>query len=795
MTALQHKLLRTIRTTLGQFLALVLVVIGGVSAYYGMNTAVTKLVEAQQNYYRETRFADYYFNVERAPMGIISQIREIPDVLVASGRIQKDIKVIRADGIYHTGRLTGFDPQSEINRLYLTAGRYFDDSSSSNDIEVLIDSQYAQAWSLNCGDSLQVIIDGRKHFLKIVGMARNPEFMYKIKNPLEFPDLDSMVVILMSEQQIRQITGMSGEINQVVVKMPPSANEAELKEKIGDILQPYGLTAGYPRRDQPSHKYVQSQVDTLVLAAELMPPGFFVVAMMMQFVLLRRLIKSQRLQIGIMKAVGYENHAIMIMFTEYSLAITTAGIVLGCFAGNALANMISGLFGQLLDMPIASSSTNWPVLLQVIWITTVVGLISGILASWEIIKINPAEAFHAEIPATNKQALIEQWSYLWKNTNSAWKMSLRSISRNRARFVSTMMGIAVTAGLILVALYFTNSRDFLITRHFEYENTYDCIARFDTLVKNSSIYGWTGWEEIKAIEPVLELPVIIKLPGSQGLNGKQKEETLVGMNSNQNLRAVFDKKGQRIYIPPEGILISVQVAKALNIKSGDQVIVQTKPGFGPIRSAGLLVRGINQQNIGATSLASLEQANHLLGGEGLINAAMISSSNPDLSKLEKRLIEVPGVDSVMRQDKQRVNAVRLMYGMNYFTVSMIIFAIFMGAAIVYNNSIMAFNERRRELASLKVIGWSNKNISSLLFNEILLATLLGVMIGLPAGKYIGGCYLQAISSETFTWPVVVYPETYVISLLVTAAFALAGHALSLQRVKELDLVEVLKDRE
>ncbi len=795
MTALQHKLLRTIRTTLGQFLALVLIVVGGVSAYYGMNTAVTKLVEAQQSYYRETRFADYYFYVERAPAGIVTQIQDIPDVLVASGRIQKDIKVVRAEGVYDTGRLTSYDPQSEINRLFLTSGRYFDANSSAANIEVLVDNQYAQAWHLNCGDSLDVIIDGRKLSLKIVGMAGNPEFMLKIKNPLEFPDLNSMVIILMPEQQIRQIMGMPGEINQVLVKMSPSANETEIKASITKLLQPYGLTASYPRRDQASYKYVQSQVDTLVLAAKLMPPGFFVVAMMMQFVLLRRLIKSQRLQIGVMKALGYENYAIRIMFTEYSLAITTVGIVLGYLAGSTLAGTIAGLFGQLLGLPISYGGTNWPVLLNVIFITTAVGLASGILASWEIIRINPAEAFHAEIPAANKKAIIEQWSYLWENTNSSWKMSLRSMSRNRARFVATIMGIAVTAGLIVVSISFTDSRDYLLTRYFSQENTYDCIARFEQPVKNSSLYSWAGWNEIKAIEPALELAVVIKRPDNQGLSGKQKDETLVGMNSNQDLRAVFDEEGQRFHIPPEGILISSQVAKSLGLKVGDQVIVETKPGLGPIRSVSLLVRGINLQNIGATSLVSLEQANRILGAEGLINAAMIISSNPDLKKLEKRLIEVPGVDSVMRGDKQKINAIRLMNGMNYFTVSMIIFSIFMGAAIVYNNSIMAFNERRRELASLKVIGWSNQDIASLLFNEILLATLLGVIIGLPTGKYIGGLYLQAISSETFNWPVVVYPSTYIISLLVTAGFALAGHMLALRRVKELDVVEVLKDRD
>lgn len=795
MTALQHKLLRTIKTTRGQFLALVMIVVGGVAAYYGMNTAVNRLVEAQQSYYNEARFADYYFNVVRAPAGIVNQIQNIPGVIAATGRIQKDIKVLREDGTFDTGRLTSYGPQTEINRLKLTEGRLFNAFNTSGDAEVLIDSQYALVWGHKVGSSLDVIVSGRRLSLKIIGTASSPEFMYKIKNPLEFPDLDSMVVIMASQQQAEKILGMSAEINQVLVKIAPAASQSEIKESVEAILAPYGATSSYPRHDQASHKYIQSQIDGLILAARLMPPGFFIVAMMVQFVLLRRLIKSQRVQIGVMKALGYENSAIIIMFTGYSLAITTSGILLGFLAGTALAGSVSELLGQMLELTVSSSGINWPVLLNVVFITTAVGLASGVLASWEVMKINPAEAFHAEVPSVSNRALFEKWSYLWENTNSSWKMSLRSISRNRARFGATIMGITVTSGLILVAVYFTDSRDFLLERYFARENPYDYVVRFDKPLKKSSIFSWAGWSEIKTIEPALELPVIMKRPDTQGLYGKQKDELLVGINQSGKLRKVFDENEQQLFIPPEGILLSSQIAEALGLGVGEQVLVETKPGLGPVNSMNLLIRGIDFENTGSTSFVSLEQANQILGAEGLINAAMIVSSNSDLNQLEKRLIEVPGVDSVMRQDKQRINAVRLMSGMTYFTACMIVFSIIIGAAIVYNNSIMVFYERRRELASLKVIGWSNKNISSMLFNEIILAILLGLITGLPLGKYLGGRYLQAISTETFTWPVVLYLSSYVIAVLVTTGFALGGHLLAVRRVKELDMVEVFKDRD
>jgi putative ABC transport system permease protein len=370
MPALQHKLLRTIRTTLGQFLALVLIVLAGVCAYYGMNTAVIRLVAAQEQYYRETAFADYYFDVVRAPAGIVNQIQQLPGVVAVSGRIQKDVKVVRTEGVFDTGRLTSYAPQTAINRLQLTGGRFFDFNPSGGEAEIMIDPQYARAWKLKTGDPLKVIIEGRQLTFRITGTARSAEFMFKTKNPLEFPDFDNMAIIMIPQQQARQVLGMPGQINQILITASPGAEQSGLKEAVNKILQPYGVTGSYPRADQSGHKYVQSQVDTLVLAARLMPPGFFLVAMVMQFVLLRRLIKSQRLQIGVMKALGYKNSAIMAMYTEYSLAVTTAGILSGCLAGSGLARMVAGLFGQLLELPVTTGGINWPVFFYVVMVTT-----------------------------------------------------------------------------------------------------------------------------------------------------------------------------------------------------------------------------------------------------------------------------------------------------------------------------------------------------------------------------------------------------------------------------------------
>ncbi len=485
----------------------------------------------------------------------------------------------------------------------------------------------------------------------------------------------------------------------------------------------------------------------------------------------------------------------MLLFTAYSLAITTAGTILGLLAGSGLAGLVSNLLEQSMELPKSGGGVNWLVLLNSTVINAGVGLSSGLLASWEVTRINPAEAFHRELPAAYEKTFIEEWRRLWTVLHSSWKMSLRSISRNRARFIATTMGITATVAMILIAIYFTNSRDFLLYRFFNVENRYDYTVRFNSPVKKNALVSWNDWPEIRKLGPVLEIPVTMSNPGAEGLSINYKEDIIIGLEPEGRLREIFNSRYERLYVPEEGILLNQVVADKLGLKVGELVEVETKPGLGPSRRVRLLVRGIDRQNIGGNSFVSLGQANRILDGNDAINAVMVKSDSLKFNSLENRLAQIPGVASALSQEKQKQNAVRLMVALTYFTTIMIIAAMAIGSSIVYNNSIMCFNERKRELASLRVIGWREEDIARLLFNEIILALLLGITIGLPLGKYMGGLYLQAISTETFVWPVVLYPSTYVISAVTTTIFALAGHLLAMRRVRELDLVEVLKDRD
>lgn len=796
MGMLRRKLLRTIKTTFGQFIALTLIVLCGVAFYCGISSALSKIIISQKVFYQRTNFADYYFEFVQAPESISERVEKVPGVVYAQGRIQKDVKVSSSTNSEDTARLIGYDLNRKniINIAELISGRWFNPEVSDTP-EVLIDRQYQKAKNTKVGDKISVIINRKIINLRVSGIARSPELMYKLKNSLQFSDRDGMVMVIMDEKQLAHLLGMADEVNQIIVKLDNGINQTDVSQKINSILKPYGVTNSYPRKDQVSHSYVQNQITTLNFAAKIMPTVFFMVTMLVQFILIRRLIKSQHQQIGILKALGYESKSIIILYSTYSVIVGIAGALFGTIVGVKLSGVAGYFLADILEMPFVKNSEGYSLFVNSLIISVTISMASGILASWRITTVNAAEAFHAKPPDVQKKTLFERVKAIWLILSSSWKMCIRSISRNKTRFCVATMGIALSAVLMVCSMCFMNSRDFMLDRCFKYEDRYDYAVSFNHLIKGSDLNNWKEWKEVSSIEPALYIPVSFYKVGSEGINKTVKDDMLIGLPEYGSLKHIYNDKEQELNIPEEGVILNYHIAKKYNLKVGDMITAETKPGMGNVVKINLLIRGINKQYKGGSSIVSLEQANSLIKQDDAINTVLIKSDKPLFKALEAHISNIPEVSSVVSQVNQKKNGMILMGAMNYFTAIILVFALIIGSSIVYNNSVMSFSERQRELASLKIIGWSDRNINRLLFNEILISLILGDVLGIPLGGKIGLMYLGSISNDTFSWPTVIYPSTYVISMAATAGFAVIGHMLAVRRVKNIDIIEVLKERD
>ncbi|TEB12351.1 FtsX-like permease family protein [Pelotomaculum propionicicum] len=795
MSILAKKLFRTIKTTRGQFLAVTAVVMLGITVYISMSTVSYNMIQSRDLFYREYNFADYYFQVIKAPEGVIRQIESVPGVIRATGRIQKDVPVLRENGERASARLTSYPlpMNTEVNRLHLLSGRLFEKYPETGEAEVLLDPQYAAANRLSPNDKVTIVAEGRQVSLTVVGAATAPEFVYPMKDAASLiPEPGNFGIFMVPHNQAQEILNLSGQVNQVVIKIAHGSDEKKIAERVKNILEPYGNLASYPRKQQLSDAVLSGEMDQLRIMARFLPSIFLGIAALIEFVMLGRMVKAQRSQIGTMKAIGYNNFQIMWHYSSYAVLVGALGALLGSLTGILLASFLSRVYAQFFNLPEVISGVSSLALLYGFILSLSVGAVAGLTASRGVLAIQPAESMQSGPPRGSGKIFLESWSRLWHRLDTTWKMCLRIIMRNRFRSAVTLLGVVFATGMMVVSFFFQDTVNVMINEYFSQK--YDYFVRFTEPVKESELLDITRLDGVTRAEPVFEIPVKIHFAG------RTQEELLIGLPGNTQMQRLKSQTGSDLRLPDRGLLISSSTARKLQVRVGDEVQVETLLPLGPTRRSNLKIMGVSQQFIGGMSYLTLAQTNLILQENQLISGAMLKLDPGKAHLVENKLNDMTGVSSLLSHKKEMESFAAQMDYMYYYIFVMVAFAVVLGFAIVYNASVISFAERKRELASLRVIGFTVQEVSGLLLKENLLQTLLGVALGLPFGRLLADYYIQAMMSSsdlysTYTFKVVIYPLTYALSALGGIFFIMAAYRLAVRGVKTLDLVEVLKTRD
>jgi putative ABC transport system permease protein len=790
MGILGKKILRYIGRNLGQFLAAAAVVMGGVIVYIAMSSSYYSLSQSRDHFYRENNFADYYFQVVKAPQSIVRQIELQPGIKRVTGRVQSDLYIIKANNERATARVVGYNlpMDNKLNRLTLAQGRFFSEDMSN--AEVVVDPKYLKANLLNWGDQVRVVADGKEVIFTVVGAAISPEFIYAMKDSADIlPDPTKFGIFMMENSQAQQILNMPGQFNQVLIEFESDADQSQVVAAIEEILRPYGLLTSYPRQDQLSHAVLEAELDGIRSITTVLPAIFLLIAATIQFVILRRIIKAQRSQIGLMKGLGYFNYHIILHYLFYALAVSLAGAVGGTILGVALSSTISQTYAAYFNLPGGMPSYNLSTIVNGIIMCLACGVAAGITASWRVVKIQPAQSMRPEPPAIGTKSLLEYWPALWSRLTPGWKMTLRNINRNRSRFAVTFLGVAFAVSLLVMSFFTNDAFDYLMKRSFYEGQTYDIIIRFNSLLPERELLNISRIDAVQKVEPFMELPVRINY------QGRSEDEVLLAYGPELSMKTIEGTEGQVMSIPEKGMLINHRTAVKLGLKPGAEVEVQTRLTTGPVHKTSIKVIGESRQLVGAGSYIDLIEANRILLDRNLVSGAMIKVIPGHADQVEALLNEMLGVASIMSRQKEIDNFEKNLEVM-FFSISiMVLFAVMLGFAIVYNSSIMNMAERTREISSMRVIGFHIHEISALLMKENILHAVMGGILGLLLGRYLAEAYVESVSTDLYTLPVVIYPRTYIMALLAAGIFVFVAHLFSVRKIKKIDLVEALKSAE
>jgi putative ABC transport system permease protein len=328
--------------------------------------------------------------------------------------------------------------------------------------------------------------------------------------------------------------------------------------------------------------------------------------------------------------------------------------------------------------------------------------------------------------------------------------------------------------------------DDLMRRHFSYDRQYDYLVRIISPVKEGEILNISRIDGVLEAEPFLELPVRIKL------GRKNREDVLLAMEPSPSLVRITNQEGKELPLPEEGLLLDWFTAQKLEAKVGDELQVQSMLDLGPPRYGIFRVEGITKRAMGSASMVSLKEANRLLNEQNVVSGVMLKI-DPGLSdKVERELERMVNISSVLNKKDERAYFQKNLGYMYYSIGILVLFSSVLGFAIIYNSSVIALSERKRTLAALKALGMTNQEVAVYLWGEDGFLLFWGIILGLPLGKVLSELYAVAVSTDLFSFNVIIYKSTYFLAACGGIVLGIFAWILALKGVKELKMIEILK---
>ena len=787
MNILFRNLLRDIKKSKGQFLSILIIVILGVTFYTGINSMFRNLSNSSIKYYQEYKLADIWVDLYKAPTGAKEKIESLSYVNESTGRIVNDAS-INISGENGTVRLITLpDTKKDIvNDIVIKAGRYFSEGDSN---QCLVDQDFFKANNLELGDYIYPIINGNKVKLKVVAVVKSPEFVYTLKDSSELmADNKKFGIVYIKQSFGEAIFDFKGYINNISIKITNGSNTEAAKDDIKKALKNYGVKNVIDRDEQTSTMMLTEEIKKLQSMGGTFPIIFFMVASVIIYIMMGRMVENQRVQIGVLKALGFTNMQVLSYYMCYSALIAITGSLIGSIFGTYMGVGLTKLINQYFNLPLEGARIYGELVLPASILTLFFCLFAGYHSCKVVFKIMPSEAMREKSPDSGKKIIIEKWKIVWENISHLWRIILRNLFRYKRRAILTSLGIIFSSAILLVALSMEDSINFMISQQYGNIQDYDIKVNLSKLVSVEELNKIKSIPHVVALEPVLETGVEIT-------NGwRSKDVGFTALIKEPQMYKVEDKNNKPINLPDGGILISEKLANTLGVETNDRVNIKFfYPGK---EKKEVAVKGIVVQYLGLSTYTSMDNLNSLLGEGMVANSAVLKLDNLDFeNEVKSKLRDMAAVNSV-ESKTDALNALLKNMGATKSSIGvMIILSAILLIAVVYNIATINIFERQRELATLKVLGFKNSEIKKLIFNENYLITIFGIAIGLPMGKFLGASMMSASSTDSYSFPYVIEFRTYILTIVLTIAFTVLTNFILMKKIKSIDMIEVLKNRE
>lgn len=779
------KLVRDLWRLRAQSLAIALVIAAGVGMVIMSFGMIRSLEATRASYYDVYRFADIFAPVRRAHRSAIEEVRALPGVAYAEGRVSASA-ILDVPGIMEpvSARVHSLPTDHGLNQLVLRSGRLPTPNSTS---EIVANEAFVKAARLTLGDHFSALIYGKEVDLRLVGTVLSPEYVYAVAPGQIFPDNRRYGVVWMNREPLAGLLDLRESFNEALIRLAPGALQEEVIRRLDQSLDRYGAVGAYGRDLQISDRFVSNEIDQLATTVEILPPIFLGVAAFLLNIVLARLIDTEREVIGLMKAFGYTDRAVMLHYAQLALLLSALGLILGGALGTWLGRGLAGMYQQYFVFPFLEFRAGvLPYLVG--GATTLIAVLAGAaIAVTRAARLTPAEAMRPPAPADFSGRLMASW--LTKAIpDQPSRMVFRNLLQRPVRALLTILGLAAALALYVSSASATDNIDRMIDLAFSRAERGDMVVTFAEPRDARALY------ELQRIPGVIRAEPYRATSARLTSGHHELREGLTGNMPAADLSRLVDLGGRVVEPPAAGAIIPRRLADQLDVEAGDRIEAAVTEGERPRLQ--LDIAAVIDSPLGSSARLDKAVLNRLLREGDSLSGAYLAIDPARRDELFRALKETPQIAGVTSQSRI-VQGVRdtVAEQMGIVTLFNTGFAALIVLGVVYNSARISLSERARDLASLRVLGFHRREAAFVLLGElgilILLSLPLGILLGIALSRYV----TEQFSADLYTIPFGMSPATLAEGALVVMAAA-AGTALLIRtRVDKLDLVHALKTRE
>ena len=787
MTALNLKLVRDLWRMRGQAFAIALV-LAAATATFVLSTGVHRsLTETRDAYYARNHFADVFAGMTRAPRAIVERISRIPGVQRAEGSIQQYATLdfpdrnVPARALINSVNEFGKD---HLNRLILREGRMPRPGEAN---EIVIDEAFAEANAMGPGATIDALIYGSKQRLKVVGVGLAPNYIYALAPGELVPDNRRFGIFWMGEKALEAATNRTEAINYLSLTLEKGAPREDVIRKVDTILEPYGGSGAFGREDHISHAFLDNELMQLDAMTQVIPPVFLLVATFLVYIVLGRMIRTERTQIGLIKAFGYSGWAIAAHYLKFALVIAVISMLLGSLGGIWMGRAMTELYAEYYRFPFLYFRLSPSVFLAAGALSVGAAALGAVGGMRSAVKLTPAVAMAPPPPPVYRAGLVERLGQA-AGFSAIGHMIVRHIARWPGRSAITVFGVALSMALLFATMQFLDSTRTMLDSFFFRAQRQDLTVTFIEPRNKDALHELAQLSGVLRVEATRAVPVKMS-------HGNRAERTAIeSAQSDTLLSTRIDSDGSEIDLPPAGLMLSRQLADKLGVRAGDRVDVEM---LGGRRTAAFLpVASIVDEFIGDRAYAAASTLEAIARDASPAGAALLRIDPAARDRILGELKEMPIVLGVTERDAAMQKFEDVVQDnistMLFFYIS---FASAIAVGVVYNSARILFSERVHELATLRVLGYHRSEVGIVLLGELGLLVVLSVPFGCIIGYWMAQLMTAMFSSDLFRLPFAPSRESYGWSIVVVLLAAMGTALVVARRVLRLDMVRVLKARE